>query len=98
MAAHRAQLDAWEAHAAQDGEPLTFVLNEDRVLVLGTDGASVPEPVYTADIAADDQSLDLAVLRITGDEYGSALSSTDALPFIPLGDSASVRQGDPLDL
>src|SRR5215218_9508832 len=46
MAAHRAQLDAWEAQSSQDGESLAFVLDEDRVVVLGTDGASVPEPAY----------------------------------------------------
>jgi hypothetical protein len=67
-------------------------------LVLGTDGASVPEPVYTAAIAADDPTLDLAVLRITGDEYGASLSGPGTLPFVPLGDSSTVRQGDPIDL
>ena len=98
MAAHRAQLDAWEAQASEDGESLTFVLDEDRVLILGTDGASAPEPVYTAEVVAEDHALDLAVLRITGDEYGAPLSGTDALPFVPLGDSSTVRQGDPIDL
>ena len=98
MAAHRAQLDAWEAQAAEDGESLAFVLDEDRVLILGTDGASMPEPAYTAEVVAEDHALDLAVLRITGDEYGATLSDTDALPFVPLGDSSSVRQGDPIDV
>ena len=92
------RLDAWEAQAAEDGEPLTFALDEDHVLILGTDGASVPEPVYTAEVVAEDHALDLAVLRITGDESGATLSGTDALPFVPLGDSSSVRQGDPIDL
>ncbi len=98
MGAHRAQLDAWEAQAAEDGEPLAFVLDEDRVLILGTDGASAPAPMYTAEVVAEDHALDLAVLGITGDEYGARLSGTDALPFVPVGDSSSVRQGDPLDL
>ena len=92
------QLDAWEAQASSDGESLTFVLDEDRVLILSTDGASVPEPAYTADVVAEHHALDLAVLRITGDEYGAPLSDTAALPFVPLGDSSTVRQGDPIDL
>ena len=98
MAAHRAQLDAWEAQAASDGNRSTFALDESRVLILGTDGVSAPEPVYTAEVVAEDLALDLAILRITGDEYGASLSGTDALPFVPLGDSSSVRQGDPIDL
>jgi S1-C subfamily serine protease len=53
MAAHRAQFDAWEAQASQDGESLAFVLHDDHGLVLGTDGASVPEPVYTAEVVAE---------------------------------------------
>ena len=81
-----------------DGESLTFALDEDHVLILGTDGASVPEPIYTAEVVAEDHALDLAVLRITGDEYGATLSDAPALPFVPLGDSSTVRQGDPLDL
>ena len=55
-------------------------------MILTTDGTSVPEPAYTAEVVAEDHALDLAVLRITGDEVGVALSSTDALPFVPLGD------------
>jgi S1-C subfamily serine protease len=98
MATHRAQLDAWEAQASSDGEPLTFVLDESRILILGTDGASAPEPAYTAEVVAEDLAFDLAILRITGDEYGVPLSGPDALPFVPLGDSSTVRQGDPIDL
>ena len=80
------------------GSRSRFVLDEDRLVILGTDGVSAPEPAYTADVVAEDHALDLAVLRITGDEYGAPLSGTDALPFVPLGDSSTVRQGDPLDL
>ena len=76
-----------------DGESLTFVLDEDRVLILGTDGASAPEPAYTAEVVAEDHALDLAVLRITGDEYGAPLSDTAALPFVPLGDSSTRAPG-----
>ena len=98
MAALREELNAWEAHASEDGESLAFVLHEDRVLVLGTDGASAPKPAYTAEVVSEDHALDLAVLRITGDEFGAALPGTSTLPFVPLGDSSTVRQGDPLDL
>lgn len=98
MDAHRADLDAWEAQAVEDGKSLTFVLNEDRVLLLGTDGTGVPQPTYIAEVVAKDHALDLAVLRITGDGFGASLPDMGALPFVPLGDSATVRQGDPLDL
>jgi S1-C subfamily serine protease len=98
MAANREQLNAWETQAVRDGESLELVLDEDRVLILGSDGANAPEPKYTAAVVAEHHALDLAVLRITGDEFGATLTDAGALPFVPLGDSSSVRQGDHLDL
>jgi outer membrane protein assembly factor BamB/S1-C subfamily serine protease/plastocyanin len=98
MAAHRAQLDAWEAQATRDGASLAFVLHENRVLILTTDGSNAPTPTYTAEVVAEHHALDLAVLRITGDEYGAPLTATNMIPFVPLGDSSGVRQGDPIDL
>jgi S1-C subfamily serine protease len=98
MAAHREQLDAWEAQAASDGDPLSFALDDGRTLILITDGVSAPEPAYIADVVAEDRVLDLAILRITGDEFGASTGDTGALPFAPLGDSSTVRQGDPIDL
>ena len=98
MAAHRAQLDAWEAQAASDGESPTLRPRRGPRLVSGHRGVSAPEPVYMADVVAEDHALDLAVLRVTGDEVGTPLSDPPALPFVPLGDSSAVRQGDPVDV
>jgi S1-C subfamily serine protease len=99
MDAHRAQLQAWEAQAQADGDALTFTLDRSRVLVLGTQGASLPEPRYAAELVAHNADLDLAVLRVTSDAGGQLLDTASlALPFVPLGDSTTVQQGDPIDL
>ena len=97
MEAHQAQLRAWEAQA--DGTALTYTLDPSLVLVLGTDGPSLPEPRYVAEIVAEDAALDLAVLRVTGDAGGLPMDAQSLdLPFVPLGDSGAVQQGDAVDL
>jgi serine protease Do len=96
MAEHREQLDAWEAQAASDGGSLQFELDDTQVLILRTKGVGEPEPVFVAQLVAEPHSLDFAVLQITGDAaYGSPLDPTDLdLPFVELGDSETVLQGD----
>jgi hypothetical protein len=97
MAAHRDQLDLWEAGAARQGNELRFELDETQILILSTEGVSQPQPVFVAETVAEHHALDFAVLQIVGDAYGLPLdpSSLD-LPFVPIGDSALVRQGDPV--
>jgi S1-C subfamily serine protease len=94
-AAHRTQLDAWEAQAARDGAPLALELADEGYLILGSPTGDAPEPLYVAELVTEDHALDVAALQITSDADGRVLErgSLD-LPFVPLGDSSLVRQGD----
>ena len=97
MAEHRSELDRWEAEAADDGEALTFDLIDDELLILQTEGVGEPVPVYRAEVVAEQHALDLAVLRITSDADGVPVADEDLnLPFVPVGASRDVRQGDPV--
>lgn len=97
MPAHRSELDRWEAEAADDGEELSFELIDDELLILQTEGIGEPAPAYRANVVSEQHSLDLAVLQITSDEDGVPVSSGELdLPYVPLGASHDVRQGDPV--
>jgi hypothetical protein len=99
MAAHHEQLQAWEAQADRDGVALTLDLDATQVLVLGAAGGDVPEPLYRATVLAGEQALDVAVLQITAHADGRPLDPASlALPSVPLGDAAALRQGDPVHL
>jgi hypothetical protein len=99
MAAHRATFDEFVAQAAAEGLNFTYDLDEELVLILTSDGLTPPEPRYVAEIEATDPTLDLAVLRIVGDESFAPLDPASLnLPFVPLGDSDSVGLGDPVDI
>jgi outer membrane protein assembly factor BamB/S1-C subfamily serine protease/plastocyanin len=97
MADHRAELDRWEAEARENGEKLSFVLNDVEVLVLQTEGIGKPVPAYRAEVIAEHHALDLAVLHITSDADGVPVVAEDLnLPFVRVGASHDVRQGDPV--
>ncbi|MBK8432668.1 MAG: trypsin-like peptidase domain-containing protein [Chloroflexi bacterium] len=58
-----------------------------------------PVPTYLAEVVAVDGVLDLAVIRITSQLDGSRLNASDLnLPYVPLGDSDSVRLGDNVNI
>ncbi|NDJ54853.1 MAG: trypsin-like peptidase domain-containing protein, partial [Chloroflexi bacterium] len=66
------------------------------LLILMTESADqAPEPRYRAEITHFDDPLDIAILQITADVDGNPISPTD-LPFIEVGDSNSLRLGDPI--
>ena len=73
-----------------DGETLIVSLNVDL--------SEPPVPKYRAEIAAVDESLDLAILRITRELDGRliAAGSLPALPFVAIGDAAEVDIDDSL--
>jgi outer membrane protein assembly factor BamB/S1-C subfamily serine protease len=97
VAALRAQLDLWEEQAERSGDSLVFVLNEDDFLILATEGAQEPKPMFVAEVMAEHHALDLAVLQITTDMFNSPVEPAGLdLPFVPIGDSSSVVQGDPI--
>jgi hypothetical protein len=99
MAAHRDMLDAWEAQASQDGVSLALELDENQLLILSTGAGDVPVPTFLAEVVTADEARDFTVLRITHDAEGRPLDGSSlSLPFVPLGDSALVRQGDPIHL
>jgi hypothetical protein len=91
-------LDDFRAQAAQQGQTITFKLNEQFLLILNSDGASPPQPRYIATTVAYDERLDLAVLQIVGDGSGPINPELLHLPFVPLGNSDITGLGDPIDI
>jgi S1-C subfamily serine protease len=81
---------------AKDGKSAEVDLESERVMVATSDGRHLPQPRYVATVVAEDADLDLAVLRIDGDEREHPLSSPLTLPVLPLGDSDAVNLGDPV--
>jgi serine protease Do len=58
-----------------------------------------PVPTYLAEVVAVDGVLDLAVIRITSKLDGSRLTAAELnLPFVPLGDSDTMRLGDNVNI
>jgi S1-C subfamily serine protease len=99
MAGYRAELTLLEQQAAERGEAFSFALNAKRFLILGSDGRTPVQPRFLAMVVAQDPERDLAVLLVTTDADGAPLDwSTLNLPWIPLGDSDSVRFAEPIDL
>jgi S1-C subfamily serine protease len=77
---------------------LSYDLDDERLLILTSDRGRAPEPAYTAEAVVADATLDLAVLRVTGDAYGDPLRRELDLPYVPLGDSDAVQLADPVSL
>ena len=68
----------------------------DHMVVAITETAdALPVPTYRGEVVAFDAPLDLAVLKISADLDGTALTVA-GLPFLPVGDSDSVGLGDNL--
>jgi outer membrane protein assembly factor BamB len=80
-----------------NGEPLRIDVVRDRYLIYVSDPVAGTIHKYTADVVdvSEDESLDLALLRIGGDATGQPLAPTD-LPFLPWTDSHLIDQGDPI--
>ncbi len=72
-------------------------IQRDRILVAFPANLDRP-PVqsFYARVTYDDASKDLALLEITTDVFGRALAKELALPWLPLGDSATLELGDPV--
>jgi serine protease Do len=97
MAAHRAELDRWGVENAGGG--LSLNLNEDEVLILRAHRNRAPEPLYLAQVVAQDVELDLAVLQITSLPDGTPVNVEHAaLPYVPLADSDDLQIGEPIDI
>jgi S1-C subfamily serine protease len=98
MVAHEQAVDAWRKEAADQGQRISFDLIEDAVLVFVSDGENAPQPRYIAQTVASDAVLDLAVLQIVADGDALVAPGSLDLPFVPLGDSDSLKLGDPVSL
>ncbi len=89
----QARLAQEEDAAKRQGRDRRLQLLEGRVVVLVTEGAELRR-AYIADVLVTDPVLDLAVLRITAGAHGEPLRRTLQLPYVPLGDSDTLRIGD----
>lgn len=82
---------------AAEGKEAVLEVDADRFMIAISDGRHLPEPRYVAAVVAEDADLDLAVLRIEGDQRGNPLEVTpEDLPSLPLGDSDGLNLGDPI--
>jgi S1-C subfamily serine protease len=91
------KLTELEAQLAAEGKSADLQVDAERFMVAISDGRHLPVPRYVASVVAEDPLLDLAVLRIDGDERGATLDGESLnLPTLPLGSSDAVNLGDPV--
>jgi serine protease Do len=99
MAGHRERFAQWEQEAADAGATLSFRLEERGVMILTSPDGGLPEPAFLAEIVAEDEALDLAVLHITARLTGpTANPNVPVLPYVPIGDSDAISLADPIDI
>ncbi|GIW04395.1 MAG: hypothetical protein KatS3mg059_1015 [Thermomicrobiales bacterium] len=89
----KARLAQEEDAAKRQGRDRQLQLLEGRAVVLVTEGAELRR-AYIADVLVTEPAIDLAVLRITAGAHGEPLSRMLQLPYVPLGDSDTLRIGD----
>ncbi|HSJ57831.1 MAG TPA: trypsin-like peptidase domain-containing protein, partial [Anaerolineae bacterium] len=83
------------AHVAFPDEPGVDLLG----VALTIKSDQPPQPAFIAEVAAADEALDLAVLRIVRTLDGSPVRASSLnLPFVPLGDSGALEVGDEIDI
>jgi S1-C subfamily serine protease len=76
-------------------DPFHYELDADPVLLLGTDGYSLPQPRYRASLLDQNAGLDLALLQISRDDLGQPYDPARlALPFVPVGNSETLSLGE----
>jgi serine protease Do len=99
MASHRARMTTLEQQAGTSGQALAFGLEDQGVAILTSDGTTPPERAYLAELVAHDAALDLAVLKIVATFTDDGITaSAPHVPFVPLGDTASISLGDPIHI
>jgi S1-C subfamily serine protease len=78
----------------------TIKIRENQLVVLVTKQSDQPAvATYIAEVVADSEKLDLAVLKITKDLSGKPIDSSSLnLPFVELGDSDSIDLGDTINI
>ena len=85
-------------HVIGDPDTGQFYNNEEWALVglNWSDPAAAPDTYYQAEVVDHNRRLDLALLHIVALESGSPLPENLAFPFLPIGDSDSLKIGDPI--
>lgn len=82
-----------------EDRPDVKVLEGKMAVFLTLDTDNPPVPTFVADVVVDSPELDLAVVKITEDLSGHDVSGEDlGLPFIPLGDSSTLRLGQKINI
>lgn len=95
----QAELQAMQEQQSDEMANIQVELDTEAVVVLVSDGKAPPRPTYTARVERVDLQLDLAVLRISGNEAGQPFGSDRPdLPFVPIGDSGGLGLGDPIQI
>ena len=93
----RRELEAQRGRSEEGGEPFPYHLVEDRFVVSVSDGRHPPEPRFLASVAAEDDDLDLAVLRIDADTRDQPVDPAALnLPAATIGTGETVDIGEPL--
>jgi S1-C subfamily serine protease len=91
------KLDELRAEFAAEGKTAELEVDAERFMIAISDGRHLPQPRYVAAVVAEDDALDLAVLKIEGNQRGEPLAAApDDLPALPLGDSDALNLGDPI--
>ncbi len=99
MTMHQSNFEQWEQEAAMAGSDLSFDLEERGVMILASPDGGQPEPAFLAEIVAQDEALDLALLHIVAKLNGEVPSpNVPALPYIAIGDPDAVSLADPIDI
>ncbi len=82
------------------GDPDTGRYHNDEGLVLigfnWNNPDEAPDTFYRAEIVMADKDLDLALVRVYAAENGDNLAADTKFPFLPVGDSDTLKIGDPI--
>jgi S1-C subfamily serine protease len=91
------KLEELRAEFAAEEKTAELAVDAGHFMIAISDGRHLPQPRYVAAVVAEDPELDLAVLKIDGDERGDPLAAAPGdLPVLPLGDSDTLNLGEPI--
>ncbi len=86
-----------EGQLAAEGTSADLQVDAERFMVAVSDGRHLPVPRYVAQVVEEAPDLDLAVLRIDGNERGAPLDPESlTLPHLVLGSSEALNLGAPV--
>ncbi|MBI9106529.1 MAG: trypsin-like peptidase domain-containing protein [Spirochaetales bacterium] len=86
-------LTNWHVIVGPDGKP-----SRQINVAVSLSNYHPPRELFTADVVAWDEKLDLALLRITGGIYGNKLPYGYSFPYFKIGDPSRLRIGQPIGI